>query len=82
MTVGDCRQEVNADQAIATQAAEAATLSGATRTESVGVITAEKLSEIADRDGIKGLRAIAEPLGIKSNSIADMMRAILEKQGA
>ena len=37
----------------------------------------EQLSAIADAQGIKGLRAIAEPLGIKSNSIKELIEAIL-----
>lgn len=37
----------------------------------------EQLSTIADAQGIKGLRAIAEPLGIRSNSIKELIDAIL-----
>jgi hypothetical protein len=37
----------------------------------------EQLEAIADKDGIKGLRAIAEPLGIKGTSIRELIREIL-----
>lgn len=39
----------------------------------------EQLAVIADRDGIKGLRAIAEPMDIKGNSIKELITAILKK---
>jgi hypothetical protein len=39
--------------------------------------TVEGLGAIADAEGIKGLRKIADPLGIKSNSIAEMIDAIM-----
>lgn len=41
----------------------------------------EQLEAIADKSGIKGLREISDPLGIKSNSIKELIDAIL-KQGA
>lgn len=41
------------------------------------VYTEEQLAEIADKEGIKGLRAIAEPLGIKGTSIKELMAEIL-----
>lgn len=40
--------------------------------------TRESLAAIADKDGIKGLRAIGDELGIKGNSIKDLMEAILK----
>lgn len=40
--------------------------------------TADKLAAIADKEGIKGLRALAEPLGIKGTAIADLMRELLK----
>jgi hypothetical protein len=73
--------EQNADQAIAKQAADAGALAaqnaarGAEKT-----YTADDLALIADEHGIKGLRTIAEPLGIKGNSISDLVKAILDKQ--
>lgn len=79
--------EINADQALATQRAEAAQMSGY-ETQPDGTpapskrYTEDELSAIADERGIKGLRAIAEPLGVKGNSIAEMIRAIMGKQGA
>lgn len=44
--------------------------------------TEERLAIVADKDGIKGLREIADPLGIKGNSIRDLIVAIVKKQGA
>lgn len=44
--------------------------------------TEEQLAEIADKQGIAGLREIAEPLGIKGNSIAGLISAILKAAGA
>lgn len=40
--------------------------------------TAEQLGLIADANGIAGLRAIAEPFGIKSNSIGGLIEAIVK----
>lgn len=51
------------------------TAPGATYTE-------EQLAEIADKSGIAGLREIADPLGIKGNSIAGLVAAILKAAGA
>ena len=39
--------------------------------------TAEELGVIADKEGIVGLRAIADPLGIRSNSIAGVITALV-----
>lgn len=44
--------------------------------------TEEQLAEIADKQGIAGLREIAEPLGLKGNSIAGLISAILKAAGA
>ena len=44
--------------------------------------TVEQLSAVADAEGIKGLRKIAEPLGIKGNSIAEMITAIVNSTKA
>lgn len=38
----------------------------------------EQLGQIADESGIKGLRTIATPLGIKGNSIAELIEEILQ----
>lgn len=43
--------------------------------------TAEELAAVADKSGISGLREIAEPMGIKGNSIGKLIEAIL-KAGA
>lgn len=39
--------------------------------------TADELGQIADKDGIVGLRAIADPLNVKSNSIANLITALI-----
>ena len=44
--------------------------------------TEDQLAAIADKSGIAGLREIAEPLGIKGNSIAGLVAAILKAAGA
>ncbi|MFK3740961.1 hypothetical protein [Massilia sp. TN1-12] len=86
-TTNSIPSAINADQALATQRAEAAQLAGHTHQPDGTAApahryTEDELSAIADERGIKGLRAIAEPLGVKGNSISDMIRAILGKQGA
>lgn len=78
--------EINADQAIAAQRAEAAALSGTTvqpdgKAAPKKTYTEDELAIIADEQGIKGLRAIADPLDIKAQSIAELMRAIIASQG-
>jgi hypothetical protein len=44
--------------------------------------TQEELAKIADADGIVGLRAIAETIGVKGTSIVGLIEAILKKQGS
>lgn len=44
--------------------------------------TADQLAEIADKSGIKGLRAIADPLNLRGNSIAELIGKILRVAGA
>jgi hypothetical protein len=75
---------INADQALAEQGNQAKALTAAAAATGTkgAVYTEDELAIIADEQGIKGLRAIADPLGIKGNAIADLMRAILAKQGA
>ncbi len=46
------------------------------------VFTAEELAEIADKEGIKGIRAIAEPRGLRDNSIRELIAKILAGQPA
>lgn len=41
----------------------------------------DDLAKIADADGIVGLRAIADPLGVKGTSIVGLIEAILKQQG-
>lgn len=43
--------------------------------------SAEQLEAIADKSGIKGLREIADPLGLKGTSIKELIDSIL-KRGA
>jgi len=42
----------------------------------------EELEAIANKGGIKGLREIGDPLGVKAASIADLITAIIDAQGA
>ncbi len=44
--------------------------------------TGEELEAIADEKGINGLRAIAEPLGVKARAIPDLISNILKAQDA
>ena len=44
--------------------------------------TEEELGAVADEKGIAGLREIAEPHGIKGNSIASLIKGIVEKSVA
>ena len=43
--------------------------------------TREALEEISDSQGMAGLRTIAEPLGVKGTSKAELITEILEAQG-
>lgn len=43
--------------------------------------TAESLAEIADQNGIAGLREVAANFGVTGNSIAMLIERILQKQG-
>lgn len=42
--------------------------------------TRESLEAVADKGGIAGLRAIAEPLGVKGTSITKLIKGILKAQ--
>ena len=44
--------------------------------------TEEELGAVADEKGIAGLREIAEPHGIKGNSVAGLIKGIIEKSVA
>jgi hypothetical protein len=44
------------------------------------VWTVEELNEIADSQGINGLRAVAEPMGVRGREISALIQGILEKQ--
>lgn len=44
--------------------------------------TAEQLAEIADSSGIKGIRAISDPLNLRGTSIAELIGKILNVAGA
>ena len=41
----------------------------------------DDLAKIADAEGIAGLRAISDPLGVKGTSIVGLIEAILKHQG-
>lgn len=43
--------------------------------------TKEQLAEIADTDGITGVRAIAEKFGVKGRGIVELITEILKAQG-
>lgn len=43
--------------------------------------TRDGLAAIADAEGIGGLRAIADPIGVKGTSIVGLIDAILKQQG-
>ena len=45
------------------------------------IYSQEELEQIADKDGINGLRKIANPLGVKDNSIAGLIKEIVQGQG-
>ncbi|MEB0029210.1 hypothetical protein QN372_00455 [Undibacterium sp. RTI2.1] len=42
------------------------------------VFTEEQLSVLADSEGIKGLRALGDPIGVKGNSIKDLIAALID----
>lgn len=42
--------------------------------------TREDLEAIADKQGVKGLREIASPMGIKASSVAELIAGILKAQ--
>jgi hypothetical protein len=66
-----------------TQGAEGAPAEGGEATSTAQTTyTREELEKIADEKGIKGLREIADPLGLKSNSIVPLIDSILEKQAS
>lgn len=46
------------------------------------VYTKESLEAIADAGGIKGIREIADPMGIKGNAIAELIGKVLAAQSA
>lgn len=53
-----------------------------TQGDAPAVYTEAQLAAIADEKGIAGLRAIADPLGIKGTSIVGLIAEILKKQGS
>lgn len=71
-------------KAIAAEAVRDEAYADATRADrpmSAG-ITRDQLAAIADKDGITGLRKIADPLGIKGNSINGLIEALLTSRAA
>lgn len=71
---------MNADQALAAQSNGTTAQAAAERPDTARTYTEQELADLADTDGIKALRAIAEPLGVKGSSISDLIKAILAKQ--
>lgn len=53
-----------------------------TQAASTATYTKESLEAIADTSGIKGIREVADPLGIKGNSIAELIGKVLSAQPA
>lgn len=51
-----------------------------TGNEGGDVYTQEELETVADKDGIEGLREIADPLGVTDKSIKGLITKILEAQ--
>lgn len=85
MTTTTMPREINADEALAKQSDEAAERSAveakSNALRDAKVYTREQLDAIADKEGIKGLRVIAAPMGIKGNAINELVAEILAKQG-
>lgn len=71
--------EMNADQALAGQVNATDAQANAFAMAATKYDRAQ-LEDIADKAGIKGLRAIADPFGIKNNSVAGLIDEILAKQ--
>lgn len=46
------------------------------------VYTREELEDIADKGGIKALRELAEPMGLKDNSIVQLIDKVISYQAA
>lgn len=44
------------------------------------VYTADELGKLADDSGIKGVRVVADPLGVKGTSIAELIGKVLQAQ--
>lgn len=89
ITTGMLPVEQNADQALAQGVATANGIdvvpagpaaTPVTPAAPAKVHTEAELHAVADDKGIKGLREIAAPLGIKGNSIAELIAEILLKQ--
>lgn len=45
------------------------------------VYTADELAALADAEGIKGVRKVADPMGLKGTSIAELIGKVLQTQG-
>jgi hypothetical protein len=73
-------REINADEALAM------IINANQAQESAFAMAAKKygraeLEDIADKQGIKGLRAIGDAIGVKNNSVTGLIDDILAKQG-
>lgn len=71
-------EESEVEEVVAEQTAAVEVASEAVEQSAKVVYTAEELAAIADKEGINGLRAIAEPHGIKNNSIRGLIDAIVK----
>lgn len=84
----EVKNELNGDAAIRQQQAEAngTTTPAEVRLDDLAapgtLYTSAELEAIADAEGIKGLRKIAGPLGIKGNSINELIREIVSANAA
>lgn len=91
VTTDDLGPELNADQALVQETVAFTQVYGnrpnpnevVAESEIIAsgrIYTEEELAAIADDAGIAGIRAIAQPLGIRGNSIATLISDILAKQ--
>ena len=80
--VDDAERALNEMVNEAEQGAEGGASTEGEEGEDRKVYTADELAEIADAEGIQGLRKIANPLNVKDNSIAGLIKEILNAQGS
>ena len=73
---------VNAASPVEHRAEVAAEVSAPVAPVVVSLHTKESLEAVADASGIKGIREIADPMGLKDNSIVELIAKILAAQAA